>query len=427
VKRSAGGVIIVGIAVFTVLLWLLVKPENQPPGRYLGEIFGTTAIVLFTCSLVLATKLPLLEALFGGLDRMFLWHRWSALAGVVLLLPHYLVVTSVRNSIVSTLGNALGFVALVGLVVLLVWAFVPRLPLVGRRIRANYQRWFTLHRFTGLFVIVGLIHGALVDPVLRLSPILLTWYLAVATIGTVAYLVRELLMPFLRPIWRHDYIVETVNRLNPLTVDVILKPVGQPVPFVAGQFVFVRFGGSAAWEPHPFTIASGPQEQLLHLSFKALGDHTRRLVETLQPGTDARVGLAFGKFDYLSGGQNQIWIAGGIGITPFRSWMRAFTPAESLKFSIDFYYTVRSESEAMFLDEIATTAALYPGFRSHITYSERDGSLTVEQIAARSGGALAQKHVYLCGPTRMIGRFESQLRKLGVPQNHIHFEHFDFR
>ena len=422
-KRSSGGLIIVGIAVFTVLLWLLFRPENQPTGRYLGEIFGTTAIVLFTCSLVLATKLPLLEPLFGGLDRMFLWHRWTALAGVVLLLPHYLFVTSVRNSILSTLGNALGFVALVGLVVLLVWAFVPRLPLVGRRIRANYQRWFTLHRFTGLFVI----HGALVDPVLRLSPILLTWYLAVATIGTVAYLVRELLMPFVRPIWRHDYIVETVNRLNPLTVDVILKPVGRPVPFVAGQFVFVRFGGSAAWEPHPFTIASAPQEPLLHLSFKALGDHTRRLVETLQPGTHARVGLAFGKFDYLSGGQNQIWIAGGIGITPFRSWMRAFTPAKSLKFDIDFYYTVRNESEAMFLDEIATTAALYPSFRSHITYSERDGSLTIERIAASSGGALAQKHVYLCGPTRMIGKFESQLRKLGVPQNHIHFEQFDFR
>jgi predicted ferric reductase len=427
VKRSSGGVMIVSIAVFTVLLWLLFKPANQPTGRYLGEIFGTTAIVLFTCSLALATKLPLLEPLFGGLDRMFLWHRWTALAGVVLLLPRYLFVTSVRNSILSTLGNALGFVALVGLVVLLMWAFVPRLPVVGRRIRANYQRWFTLHRFTGLFVIVGLIHGALVDPVLRLSPILLTWYLAVATIGTAAYLVRELLMPFLRPIWRHDYIVEMVNRLNPLTVDVILKPVGQPVPFVAGQFVFVRFGGSAAWEPHPFTIASAPQEQLLHLSFKALGDHTRRLVETLQPGTPARVGLAFGKFDYLSGAHNQIWIAGGIGITPFRSWMRAFTATESLNFDIDFYYTVRNESEAMFMDEIATTAALYPSFRSHITYSERDGSLTIEQIAASSSGALAQKHVYLCGPTRMIRKFESQLRKLGVPQNHIHFEQFDFR
>ena len=107
--------------------------------------------------------------------------------------------------------------------------------------------------------------------------------------------------------------------------------------------------------------------------------------------------------------------------------MRAFTPTESLKFDIDFYYTVRNESEAMFLDEIAATAALYPSFRSHITYSERDGSLTIEQIAESSGGALAQKHIYLCGPARMIGKFKSQLLKLGVPQDHIHFEQFDFR
>jgi predicted ferric reductase len=67
--------------------------------------------------------------------------------------------------------------------------------------------------------------------------------------------------------------------------------------------------------------------------------------------------------------------------------MRAFSPTESLKFDIDLYYTVRNESEAMFLYEVATTAALYPSFRSHITYSERDGSLTIEQIAAFSGGA----------------------------------------
>src|SRR5947209_20277958 len=95
----------------------------------------------------------------------------------------------------------------------------PGCPLIGQRITTNYQRWFTLHRFTGFFVIVALVHASLVDPVLRLSPILLVWFVVVAAVGTVAYLVRELLMPFLRPIWRHDYVVEAVNRLSPDTVE----------------------------------------------------------------------------------------------------------------------------------------------------------------------------------------------------------------
>src|SRR6266566_3314256 len=250
-QHALGGGLIIGITIATILLWFLFRPAGQPMSRYLGEILGTTAILLFSCSLFLATKAPFLERAFGGLDRMFLWHRWSAIAGVVLLFPHYILVTSVQNTISNTLGNALGFIALFGLVLLLLWALVPRLPVVGRHIRTSYQRWFTLHRLTGLFVIAGLIHGFLVDPVLQHAPVLLVWYLAVAAIGSAAYLYRELLHPFFRHLWQHNYSIEALNRLDQKTLEVTLAPVAQPVRFRAGQFVFVRFGGGYGWERHP--------------------------------------------------------------------------------------------------------------------------------------------------------------------------------
>src|SRR5260221_1123866 len=367
--HNLGGGTIIGLTIATILLWFLFRPAGQPTSRYLGEILGTTAILLFSCSLVIATKAPFLERAFGGLDRMYLWHRWSAIAGVVLLFPHYILVTSVQNTISNTLGNALGFIALFGLVLLLLWALVPRLPVVGRCIRTNYQRWFTLHRLTGLFVIAGLIHAALVDPVLRHAPVLLVWYIAVAAIGTAVYLYRELLHPFFTRLWHNNYTVETVNQLDRKTLEVTLAPVAQPVPFVAGQFVFVRFGGGHGWERHPFTISSAPQEYLLHLSIKGLGDETQRLIDTLHPGVPARVGLAFGLFDYRSGGHQQVWIAGGIGSTPFRSWIRAFPTEPPLEVDIALYYTVQNEDEALFLDEIITAAPHYPTFRPHLTHS----------------------------------------------------------
>src|SRR6266550_8026743 len=368
-QHALGGGIIIGLTIATILLWFLFRPAGQPTSRYLGEILGTTAILLFSCSLVVATKAPFLERAFGGLDRMYLWHRWSAIAGVVLLFPHYILVTSVQNTISNTLGNALGFIALFGLVLLLLWALVPRLPVVGHRIRTNYQRWFTLQHSTGLLV----------------------WYIAVAAIGTAAYLYRELLHPFLRRLWQHNYTVEAVNQLDRKTLEVTLAPVAQPVPFVAGQFVFVRFGGGHGWERHPFTISSAPQEPLLRLSIKGLGDETQRLIDTLQPGVPARVGMAFGMFDYQSGGHQQVWIAGGIGITPFRSWIRAFPTEQPLEFNIDLYYTVQNEDEALFLDEISTAAAHYPTFRPHITYSQREGSLTTEHIAESCRGPLSER------------------------------------
>ncbi|WP_244422057.1 hypothetical protein [Ktedonobacter racemifer] len=69
-QEVLGGGTIIGLNIVTVLLWFLFRPAGQPTSRYLGEMLGTTAIVLFSCSLILATKAPVLERFFGGLDRI---------------------------------------------------------------------------------------------------------------------------------------------------------------------------------------------------------------------------------------------------------------------------------------------------------------------------------------------------------------------
>src|SRR5437016_1313293 len=435
VQQQVGGEVIVGVAITNVVLWVLLRPPGVPGIMYLGEIIATTAIVLLSCSLVLATRAPLLERFFGGLDRMYLWHRWSAVAGVVLLLPHSALVTSSPDPNLNEFGSLLGHVALIGLVVLLLLALAPRPAAVMRRIPTNvqrwfmqYQRWFTLHRLTGLFVVAGLLHAALVDPVLRRSTILLGWYVAVAAVGTAAYVYRELFLRFFSRRWQYDDRVKAIHRLDRRAIEVVLAPTARPLQLVAGQFVFVHFGGSAEWERHPFSVSSAPQEHDLCLSIEALGDYTQHLSDTLQPGAPAIVSMAFGLFDYRQGTREQVRIAGGIGITTFRSWIRAFPTEQQMEFDIDLYYTVRSEDEALFLDEIRTAATQHPSLRPHIIYSQRDGSLTMEHIVETSGGGtIVAKHVYMCGPTGMTESFQHSLRKLGVPPIHIHFEHFTFR
>src|SRR2546421_10396990 len=435
VQQQVGGEVIVGLAITNVVLWVLLRPSGVAGTMYVGEIFATTAIVLLSCSLVLATRAPLLERFFGGLDRMYLWHRWSAVAGVVLLPLHSALVTSAPDPYLNELGSVLGQVALIGLVLLLLWALAPRLSAVMRRLPTKVQRWFTLHRrwftlhrLTGLFVVAGLVHGALVDPVLRRSTILLGWYVAVAAVGTAAYVYREVFLRFFSRRWQYDYRVKAINQLDPSALEVMLAPTTRPLPFVAGQFVFVQFGGSAEWERHPFSVSSAPQERDLRLAIEALGDYTQHLSDTLQPGAPAIVSIAFGLFDYRQGTREEVWIAGGIGITPFRSWIRAFPTEQQMEFDIDLYYTVRTEDEALFLDEIRTAATQHPSFRPHITYSERDGSLTLEHIVETSGGGtIVAKDVYMCGPTGMTESFQQSLRKLGMSPIHIHFEQFTFR
>lgn len=87
---------------------------------------------------------------------------------------------------------------------------------------------------------------------------------------------------------------------------------------------------------------------------------------------DAVVEGAYGMFDYKTGGQKQIWVAGGIGVTPFLSFIRNLEA--DLAFDIDFYYTVRHREEAIFVDEIKAAAKKNPRLKAHIRFSATDGS-----------------------------------------------------
>ena len=194
----------------------------------------------------------------------------------------------------------------------------------------------------------------------------------------------------------------------------------------AGQFLFVHFPQDKVLsESHPFTISSAPQEDVLRVTIKASGDFTRYLFVNLTPTMDAVIEGAYGLFDYKTGGQKQIWLAGGIGVTPFLSFIRDMNG--SLEHEVDFYYTVRHLEEALFVDEIKAADERNPRLRTHIRFSATEGSLTIDHILKNTNGNIGDYHVYMCGPLPMIQAFEKKFLELGLPQHQIHFEEFNFR
>jgi predicted ferric reductase len=179
-------------------------------------------------------------------------------------------------------------------------------------------------------------------------------------------------------------------------------------------------------ESHPFTISSAPHEDVLRLTIKACGDFTRHLFSHLQPGTEAIVEGAYGMFDYKRGGAKQIWIAGGIGVTPFLAFIRDLKTS-ALDRDVDFYYTVRHREEAVFVEEIEEAARQNPRLKARVRFSSVDGSLTVDEIIRNAGGSLQGYDVYMCGPLPMVQAFEKKFLEAGVPASNIHFEEFNFR
>jgi predicted ferric reductase len=426
--HSVGGIgqpIVLAALVATALAWILARPAGQPDGRYAGEILGVEALLLFSCSLVLVTLLPFVERAFGGLDRAAVWHRGAAVGGLLLLVPHDALASSTVDRYATTVGSGLGSVSLAGLLLLGLWALAPRLRAarwpgpVRWLARTAYERWLTGHRLTGLFVLTAVAHGAIVDPGLRHSTLLLVLFAVIGGVGVAAYLYRELFARFVVPIY--DYTVASVRRPSDSTVVVALEPTRKRLTFVAGQFVFIAFGGRGAWQRHPFTVASAPSEHSLEVSIKALGDYTRDLNEKLQAGTPAKIAGPFGEFDYRPGGERQVWVAGGIGITPFVSWIRALD--ESFDRDVDLYYSVAHRGDAVYLDEIEAAVAAHPSLRIHLVDTSSDGLLTAP--AMLNGGP--RPWVYMCGPPGMMHSLARGFRSLGVPRRQIRFEEFAVR
>jgi predicted ferric reductase len=424
-RKHLGNIAIFVVAAVNVILWLARLPVD-PTGQFnyipqvTAEILSSTALVLMSCSLVLANRPRLLEPFFGGLDRMYITHKNIAILALALLTGHFAIVPEGPAAFV--LGRVLGAIAFFGIGGSILLALAPRIPIAGRYVRLAYHDWKLLHRFVGVFFLIGMLHLLNVHDIAKYAAAF-AYFNFFGWVGVAAYLYRELVAPFLG---RKPFVVETVRKLNASTVEVTLKPRAGLPAYRAGQFLFVHFEGDKVLsEAHPFTISSAPAEGSLRVSIKASGDWTRHLYANLKPGAAARVEAGYGMFNYKTGGPTQVWIAGGIGITPFLSWVRDLS-AEPEQ-DIHFYYSVRSELDALFWDEMAAAAAKYPRLRATLNVSSRDGSLTADKIVAASGVDCAKAHVYLCGPLPMTEAFRDQFAARGAPNDHLHYEEFNFR
>lgn len=421
-KQKLGNYAIIALVILNLIVWFAFPPVNDGRenfGRaWAGEIIGSTVIILMASALFISTRPKWAEPFFGGLDKMYLTHRRVAVSAFLLLFVHLL---TVPISPKWGLGNYLAMTAFLGIVTLVLVTLSPRIPILRRLTNASYDGWRKVHRYMGIFYTLGFIHALTINALDAL--IAITWVQTIFIVGLVSYLYTELFGGFFKK--KLAYSVDNVNRLNGNTLEIALQPRDQKLLHRAGQFLFVKFDAAhIPSEQHPFTISSTPHEENLRLTVKACGDWTQQVYEHLEEGASASIEGPHGLFNYKAGGQRQVWIAGGIGITPFLSWMRSFE-ADSHDREIDFFYTVRVPEEALFLDEIEN-ASQQEGFRSHVLYSITDGRLTVDKIIA-SSGALDGKDIYLCGPVGMVEALQKACEAQGVPKSKLHFEEFNFR
>jgi len=334
--------------------------------RILGEVFSSWVVTVFAFNFLMSTRAKWVEKLFGGLDKMYVIHRRSGVIAVALLLAHFLVVP--RDLVEFTPGKPMGFYALL---LILIGVFISAAPIMKRKI--SYHKWLNIHKLMGLFYLMGVIHALMVHSLIQELPITRIYVFGMAAVGVFSWIYRAFLYGLFNK--KLSYTVQKISDLGFGMSEIHLAPTGNALPHEAGQFAFFRFPALSKREQHPFTISNSPNDEGLRVTVKALGDYTGEMGQSLKVGDSAEVEGPFGHFtsSHLPD-KPQVWIAGGIGITPFLSLAK-----ETLKQSVKLFWCVKNEAEAVYANELTSTAQQNPNLEVTIWSSDMQGYLTADQ------------------------------------------------
>lgn len=403
--------LLVGLPVF----WAF--PDELPCLRGTAIVTGWIGCGLLLASLLLMVREPGLASWLGGLERMYLWHHRLGVVAYLVLLAHPLALAAASWGEGPALAWAilspwqqswpgwLGWASLLCLMGGTGAALARRLP---------YGAWRQLHWLLAAAIILGLAHLLLLGLTLSLvwAPLLaiafIAWRLLRSDLGLAA-----------RP-----YIVSQVDHPADAMVEVTLRPLDSALPALPGQFVLAAFGSAQGFhgggEYHPFTISGIGSDGRIALGIKALGDCTRNL-QAVTTGVPVRLQGPFGTFLREDEAGPALWVAGGIGITPFLAALRQ----GPLTGPVCLIYLHRDTRDAAYSGELRALATHEPNLRwQEITCGEGLPDLAAALPAAEE---LAGHACYLCGPPGLIEAAGALLQQRGVAIRHIHFERFDFR
>lgn len=389
----------------------------------IGIAVGAAAVIAMSQTLILAARPRLLEPLFGGLDRMYRLHKWLGISALVLMILHDLIEPdferTVRETGLGELASDAGELAFNALLALIAISWFRRLPFI--RLEIPYQLWRFSHRFMGVLFAVVVFHQFFVDMPTGVDPSLSLLLNIFGIGGLIAWVYTEFVAPRLR---RRAFTVSGIRRHGDAT-EVTLTPQGRAMRWRPGQFAFLSAPEAGLSEPHPFTIASAPHpDGTLTMSIRALGGWTRRLPGTLRDGMSVQVEGPYGRFDFRKGGTRQLWLAGGIGITPFLAWAESLTGTE--RRDIHLLYCVRTPEEAIGLETLQAAAARNPRFSFEVVTTERDGRLTADQLIGTAPFPVRKADLWFCGPTSLKDGILKGLAALGQTPRRVRFEHFEF-
>lgn len=432
------------LTILISLLWALLQPAGiltlfapfMPIRAALTLLTGALALGWMGFAMLLALRPAWLEHHLGGLDKLYHIHKWTGIGAVLWVVVHWLLILSPRT--LATWGWIAGAgrgrhgphgggASLIGLAremgewsawIMIVLGIVALLRFVP-------YGWFRkLHKGFPVAFLIGAIHSIVMLQKEDVAATPFGLVLILIALGGSAIAVASLYGQIGRD-RRHRGYVSSVQDTKSDIIDLNVDPGPDWPGHQAGQFALLTF--DRAEGPHPFTIVSDWRPRAsLRFAIKPLGDYTRSLAGRIAAGDSVIVEGPYGRFDFGDASEEQVWVAGGVGIAPFLARLEqlAASGAAIARGRVHFFYCVRDERQASFPEGLADLCRR-AGVELHLWIDEQYGQIQPSEIGPYVSKA---RHVWFCGPSHWASILQAYFqRHRNLPPERFHREVFEFR
>lgn len=426
-------------------LWVLANLALPEPLTFIAvrnefvQYTGVLGIGVMSVAMILATRPLWLEPWLGGLDKSYRLHKWLGITALIVATAHWLWANGPKwavgwglmerprrggpgvtgGSIEQLLRGYRGTAELIG-----EWAFYAAVLFIALALikQFPYRLFAKTHRVLAVAYLALVFHAVvLMDIGYWTQPVGLVTGLLMAAGGVSAALVLFNLVGV-----RHqaEGTIESLEYYPQMRVlETVIRMDEEWRGHEAGQFAFVTFDLREG--AHPFTLAHAwnPHDRRVVFITKGLGDYTALLPDRLRVGDKARVEGPYGRFTFDDRDGRQIWIGGGIGITPFIARMKhlAQTPHEQV---IDLYHA-NAIFDSVARDKLTADAAA-ANVRLHILLDDKDGRLDGARLRSENPDWQAAS-IWFCGPAGFAKTLRDDLVANGLAPKAFHQELFNFR
>ena len=388
--------------------------------QHILYLSGLWSIGLMGLVMLLALRPPWLERPLGGMDQVYRLHKWAGIGAALFALLHWGADQSsdwikflwgregrpAREAVLPWLTGTRGVAKDLGEMAFYLLLAMVAITLLTRLL--PYRPWRFLHRAMPLVFLALVFHSiALMPLAFWTAPLglLMGALLALGSVAAIWSLAGRIGRSRSHTGHIHAvYILGEGDTAAPIEVICALPPSWPG--HRAGQFAFVRFDGAEG--AHPFTIASAPGslgvneqgERLLRLVIKPLGDYTRTLGRRLQAGQPVDVEGPYGRFNGKGRHQRQqVWVAGGVGVTPFLALLEArqpgAAPAPHTLQAVQMHYCTRDAATDPLLPRLRTLCEQAQPPVTLTVHSDAHGQRLRPRDLESLGGPL---DIWFCGP-----------------------------